>query len=210
MSEKKMVTRSVAIGLGIICIILVVGFVGAFAIYMPALARANSLTSSLQTQNSQLQIQLNGNVSQNANLQSENSQLQTWLDGNKIDFQNYENSHSHSDSEYNSLQTIANLGEQQTILNQYTTNQGANTHSLVTGFKANYAGYLYISLTSTTSNAYVIIEYWFQGQLFSFTKTLGTSGGAFFILMPSDIAIYAGNTNLLNGATDTITATYYY
>jgi hypothetical protein len=188
MSEKKMVTRSVAIGLGIICIILIVGFVGAFAIYMPALARANSLTSSLQTQNSQLQI---------------------WLDGNKTDYQNYKNSHSHSDSEYNMLQSIANLGEQQIILNQYTTNQGANTHNNVTGFQANYAGYLHISLTSTTSSAYVIVEYWFLGKLFSVTKTLGTSGDAYYVLMPSYVVIYVGNTDFV-GVTDTITATYYY
>ena len=210
MSEKKVVGRGVAIGLGIICILLAVGLVGAFAIYMPALARANSLISSLQTQNNQLQTQLNGNVSQNANLQSQNSQLQTWLDGNKTEYQNYKNSHSHSDSDYNLLESIANLGEQQTILSQYTVNQGANTHIYVTGFQANYAGYLYISLTSTTSNAYVIVEYWFLGKLFSVTKTIGTSGEAYFILMPSGVAIYVGNTNFLNGATDTITATYHY
>jgi hypothetical protein len=206
LNEKKMVTRSVAIALGMICIISVVLLVGAGVLMKDKDSKNSSQAfqiSSLQHQNNQLQTQLNGNVSQNAN-------LQTWLDGNKTEYNDYVATHHYTDTDYNLLQSIANLGEQQVILDQYTTNQGANTHSYVTGFQANYAGYLHISLTSTTTNAYVIVEYWFQGRLFSVTKSIGTSGEAYFPLMPSSIAIYVGNTNLLNGATETITATYYY
>ncbi len=220
MSERKMVRRSVAVALGVICVVVIAGLIGAFAYYVydknntisslnSQISQLNSNATNLQNQNNQLQTQLNGNVSQNANLQGQNNQLQTWLDGNKTDYQNYMNSHSHSDTDYNQLQSIANLGEQQSILNQYTINQGASTHVSVASMQASYAGYLHISLTSTTSNAYVIVEYWFQGRLFSVTQTIGTSGDAYFLLMPSTVTIYAGNANYLNGATDTITATYY-
>lgn len=182
MSEKKVLGKRIFIALGIVCIILLVCLVGATSLYQ---SQINNKDNTIFSQNSQI------------------SSLQT-------DYQNYKNSHSHSDSDYNLLQSIANLGEQYPILNQYTINQGANTHIYVTDLQANYAGYLHISLTSTTSNAYVIVEYWFQGQLFSVTKTIGTSGEAYFLLMPSNVAIYVGNTNFVNGATDTITATYYY
>jgi hypothetical protein len=58
MSEKKMVRRSVAVALGIICIILVA-----------------SLAETL--------VVLDGANQQNTNLQNQNKQLQTWLDGNE-------------------------------------------------------------------------------------------------------------------------------
>lgn len=50
MSEKKVVKRSIAITLGIICIILVVGLVGAIAFYMPVINEKNSTISSLNSQ----------------------------------------------------------------------------------------------------------------------------------------------------------------
>jgi len=83
MSEKKMVRRSVAIALGIICILLVVGLAGAVAIYMPMIndkdtkiSSQASQISSLQAQNNQLQTWLDGNASQNANLQGQADSLQ--------------------------------------------------------------------------------------------------------------------------------------
>jgi len=203
MSEKKMVRRSVVIALGLICIILVVGLVGAVAIYTPLINDKDSKISSQASQISSLQTDYQNYKLSHSHSDSEYNSLQSTYD-------DYKSSHSHSDSDYNLLQSMATLGEQQTILNQYTINQGANTHTYVTGFQAICAGYLHISLTSTTSNANVAVEYWFKGQLFSVTKTIGTSGEAYFILMPTSIAVYVGNTNLVNGATHTITATYYY
>ena len=47
MSEKKMVRRSVAIVLGIACIILAVGLVGAFAYYVPMVNDRNSMIANL-------------------------------------------------------------------------------------------------------------------------------------------------------------------
>jgi hypothetical protein len=47
MSEKKMVRRSVAIVLGVICIILAVGLAGAFAYYVPMVNDRNSMIANL-------------------------------------------------------------------------------------------------------------------------------------------------------------------
>lgn len=49
MSEKKVVRRNVAIALGIICIVLLVGLVGAFAYYMPMINDKNNTISSLNS-----------------------------------------------------------------------------------------------------------------------------------------------------------------
>jgi len=97
----------------------------------------------------------------------------------------------------------------------YTLSQDPNTFSVVIGRQFKYAGYLLISSTSTTDNAYFIVEYWFQGRLFSFRETVGTSGQACFVVLPTNVAIYVGNTNTAwpepaPGVTHTMTITYYY
>jgi len=83
MNEKKAAIRNVAIALGIICIVLAVGIVGAIAVCIPMIndkdseiSSQASQISSLQAQNNQLQTWLDGNVSQNANLRGQADSLQ--------------------------------------------------------------------------------------------------------------------------------------
>jgi len=68
MSEKKVVGRNVAIVLGIICVILAVGLVGAVANYTSIISGKDS---TIATKNSEI-----------ANKDSQISNLQTWLNGN--------------------------------------------------------------------------------------------------------------------------------
>jgi hypothetical protein len=49
MSQKKLVSRNIAIALGIICIILAVGVVGAIAFYIPIINDGNSRIYSLNS-----------------------------------------------------------------------------------------------------------------------------------------------------------------
>jgi hypothetical protein len=69
---KKMVRRSVAIALGIICII----FITLVAYFSVTGILAQNNYDNLQSQNKQLQ-------ESNANFQNQNRQLQTWLFGNE-------------------------------------------------------------------------------------------------------------------------------
>jgi hypothetical protein len=72
MSEKKIVRRSVAVALGIICIILAVSLVGAFDYYVPMI---NDKNTNLQNQINQLQMWLDGN-------ETLLDQTETWFDDN--------------------------------------------------------------------------------------------------------------------------------
>jgi uncharacterized coiled-coil protein SlyX len=90
MGEKKMVSRSVAIGLGIICIVLIAGVGGAMAYYTVAINGKNSTINSKDATINQLDAtiadQNNTIASLDANittLTNEKNQLQTWLDGNE-------------------------------------------------------------------------------------------------------------------------------
>jgi cell division protein FtsL len=73
---KKMVRRSVAVALGIICIVLVAGLVGVFAYYMPMISDKDNTISSLN-------LKISQSNTNNTNLQDQIDQLQAWLDGNE-------------------------------------------------------------------------------------------------------------------------------
>jgi Tfp pilus assembly protein PilN len=94
--SKKMVSRSIALALGVIVIVLAAGVVAVFAYYQPALNTANDNNSDLTTENqaqaaqitylnSQLSTAQNQNSNSTAqigNLTTQVTQLTTWLNGN--------------------------------------------------------------------------------------------------------------------------------
>ncbi len=104
MSEKKVVRRTVALALGVICIVLIAGLGGAMAYYAVTINNKdltyddyvsthshtdsdyNSLNSTYHNymgNHHYNDSEYNSLNSQNTNLQTKENQLQTWLDGNK-------------------------------------------------------------------------------------------------------------------------------
>lgn len=116
---KKMVRRSMAIALGIICILLI----AVIAFFSITGISAQNSYNNLQNQNNQLQAWLDGNEtllnqtqtwladnityynSQIANLQNQKNQLQTWLSGN---ITSYETQISTLNARITQLQTLLN------------------------------------------------------------------------------------------------------
>jgi hypothetical protein len=183
---KKMVSRSVAVALGIICIILVAGlgmvlFIG----YSPT-------SGSLQTT-----------------------------------YNDYVSNHHHTDDEYNSLNSqktslqnqvndltsTLNLGKSTVWVNDQTVNQGAGSYygwDYGVG-SVPYAGYVLVNIqSSTTDKTYVRVIYSSHGVNYDNQIGVGTSGTAVFPVLSSSIEIRVGNSNFINGATETVTVTYYY
>lgn len=96
---KKMVRRSVAITLGIVCIVLVVvGSVGAIAYIIPMINDKNNTISSLNSQVSQLN-------SSNTNLQNQVSSLNSTIDSLSSNNTNLQNQVSSLNSTINYLKT---------------------------------------------------------------------------------------------------------
>lgn len=86
MSEKRVVRRSLAVGLGMICVILIVGVVGAVVAYSSivsgkdnAIASKDSQIASLNSQLSSLESQVSSLNAQVANLQNQVDNLTNWL-----------------------------------------------------------------------------------------------------------------------------------
>jgi hypothetical protein len=76
---------------------------------------------------------------------------------------------------------------------------------------ANYSGYVSFSLTSTTSKTYARVVYSAYGANYNNSIQVGTSGTAYFPVLPSSSITVEVGSDDINGANITdITVTYYY
>jgi len=221
---KKMVRMSVAVALGIICILLI----AVIAYFSIAGISAQNSYNNLQNQNNRLQAWLNGNAtllnqtetwlgsnityynSQIANLTNQMNQSQTWLNGNITAYNSYVADHHHTDEDYTNFYNISNLADSTVWVNDQTISQPVGASTSWTE-SVNYAGYVSIAvLSSTTSSIYAHVGYSADGVNYDNTTSVGTSGTAYFPVMPSSsITVEVENKNVVN-ATETVTITYYY
>jgi hypothetical protein len=161
---KKMVRRSVAIALGIICIVLVAGLAGTVVL--------------MNVQITSLQSQMN-NLTNIANL----ANFTVWV----------------------SNQTISEPAAGSGIAwNDWT-------------FSTNYAGYVVVNVLS--ANASVLVhaiyfswnDHFYDALSYNTQKNVNPSSAVFFPVLPSsNVTVGVGNQNLADGATETVTITYYY
>jgi hypothetical protein len=229
--SKKMVDRNVAIALGIICILLI----AVIAYFSVTGVSAQNSYNSLKNQNNQLQTWLSGNktlLSQTQTWLVGNETLlgrtQTWLAGNITAYNNYVNDHHHTDEDYNSLSSqntnlqdqvngltnTLSLGNSTIWVNDKTVSEPAGGLGIAWSdwtFSASYAGYVSIYVSSATVGAWTHVIYTSHGVSYNVQTNVGTSGTAYFPILPSSsITVGVGNGNLNSGATQTVTITYDY
>lgn len=114
-------------------------------------------------------------------------------------------------SQVSSLQSIVNLSQSKSEAVQTTVNQSRGQVASVVSFSAQYAGYIVVSGTSTTTNGYLQVTDSFSNYPYnSTTYAFGTGAQKTIPVLPGTVTVSFGNTNALNGATATISVTYYY
>jgi hypothetical protein len=252
MGEKKLVSRSIAIVLGLLCILLLSGMVGTVIYYnnyvsnhtytdveyrslASQLANANENITSLSEQVSTLQIALANNNTQLANLKAQVDTLNDKLISlNKTitTTEDYYNSliyvystEAHDSavelaaarlqiaslqSQVDSLGAIANLTVSTTWVNNQTVSQPAGSFTTWVE-SASYAGYVAITVSSSTSSTYANVNYSSYGVDYNVQTNVGTNGTAYFPVLPSsNITIAVGNELSTGSATETVTIVYYY
>ncbi|MGD0160427.1 MAG: hypothetical protein ABSB89_09035 [Candidatus Bathyarchaeia archaeon] len=184
---KKMVSRSLAITLGIVCILLIAGLGGAIAYY------TNTINNKDSTYNDYVSTHHHTD-SDYGSLNTQNTNLQNQVNG---------------------LNTALNLGNSTVWVSDQTVSQpagGLGISYTTWAESASYAGYVSISVTSsTTASTDANVVYSAYGVSYNNPITVGTSGTANFPVLPSSsITVEVGNGNLVGGATETVTITYYY
>jgi len=209
--EKKVVRRSVAIALGIACIVLAI----ALAVGLAAtIAYYTSIIRDLEIENTNLRIVLGGRVSdlleENTNLRKTISALEKENTNLRIIIRGLEEENAYLRDRVKDLESIVNLEKSTVWVDRQTVSQPASRYTDWT-FYAPYAGYVVVQVhSSTTDNTYVRAMWSSYGVHYDQSVMVGASGAAAFPVLPGSIEIRVGNTNLLSGATETVTITYYY
>jgi outer membrane murein-binding lipoprotein Lpp len=205
--QRKIISRTMVIALGLICIILAAGIVGAIAFYMPMvsnlefqIAEKNSTISSLNSQVSSLNSQI---LSLQADIEQINSTIEDYKDAQE-DAQEAFNLQAEY---YNSLLALNESGY---LLSPRSFTQAANTSDVVSNEDIGYAGYVSVAVESSSNTTYVQLVYSSHGVNFNQNVTVGTGGTAVFPVLPGDITVVIGNTEAVDDVTGTVTAIYRY
>lgn len=197
MTEKEKKLRAAAIGVGTLCAILLIALAYSVVTYTSMLQNKDSQIESLNSQIATLGGKPNPNTStQVSDLQTQIANLNSQISG--------------LNSQINDLKSIVNLQKSESGISDQTVNQPANSY---TSWKisASNAGYFVVNVqSSTTTKTYVEVKYSAYGITYDNRVGVGSGGSASFPVLPANIEVDVGNTNLLNGATETVTITYHY
>ena len=177
MSEKKVVRRSVAIALGIICIIFIAGLGGAMAYYTMTINDKDtkyktyaSTHSHTDSEFDSLNTEYDGYVSSHTHSNSE-------YDNYVNSYNDYVGSHHHTDDEYNAL-TVASLttvGLSATNFNHYWV-WDPSSHLIINGCIFNMG-------TDTAYNCVLHVKVWSSTDalLLDTTVDLGSISGRSYV-----------------------------
>ena len=181
--EKKLISRTVTIALGIICIILVAGLSGTIAYYTVVVRDRDNTITNKNNQILSLDSQL---ADKNGTISSLNNQLAILLKTSRyVHFMVW-------------------------VDNQTVSQPAHNYTSWM--FPAPYTGYVVVDVqSSTTSNTQVEVVWSAYGGSYDTTaRDLETNVTVVFPVMAANIEINVGNYNSIGGASETITITYCY
>lgn len=194
--RKIIISRTVTLALGLICIVLLAGLVGAIAIYAPMVTNLESqiterdnTISSLNSQVSILQDSLNQS---NSDIAAKDAQI-TALNYQISTFYNY-----------------LILNASRLLIYNQTVYQaaGANTTG---NYTLDFAGYIIVNVQSSSNTTYAGLAYSSFGVNYNNSIIVGTSGTAAFPVLPAFVELRVGNTETDNSTVTTvITAIYYY
>jgi hypothetical protein len=204
MSEKKMVSRSVAIALGIIFIIVLAGLVGTFAYYMTDRNNTiSNLNSQISDKNNQIS-ELNATVTNLNNTVRHLIEIVN-LDKSKVLYD------TSSIVEYPPLQGLD-------LPATFIDISHGVVGSYVLDSQFNNAGYLIVQIKSTSNDTYINYTCASHFGTFNLQTNIGLNGTtifpvlplASFPVLPSEGIFMTVSTHTAVQAKINITATYYY
>jgi len=171
----------------------------------------NSEISSLNNQIANLKAQLS---TSNGTIQSLSSQINTLnseISSLNNQIANLKAQLNTSNGTIANLQEILSLNETTVEISDQTISQPAGYYTYWT-FSIPYAGYIVVEvLSSTSTNTYAIVSWSSYGVDYSDSVTVGSSGTVNFPVLPSsNVVVGVGNSDLIIGATETVTILYYY
>jgi hypothetical protein len=202
--KRKIAWRTAAIALVLVGIVLSAALVSVLAIYLPMVNDLESQAAEKDTEIATLNSGLTSLTAQVASLQANLTQSNSDL----ADLQS-------ALSQYNdviaSYQEIIYLQKSGYLVSEFPVNdQNASDITVIWNDTVEYAGYITVDVESSSNTTYARVFYDASGTNFDYNVTVGTSGRGVFPVLPGEIALGIGNTELVDTVNATVTAIYYY
>ena len=196
--KKKIGWKPLAMALVLICIVLSAGLVGVVAVYLP-------MVNNLVSQVAEKDTNIAALSSQVASLNSQISSLEDSLDESDLTISTLEEGVEILNSRIQSYLNIIYLNASIYLFSEASVSQNASTSTNVFQYPLEYAGYVAVSVKSTSNTTYVQLLYSSYGVNYDHNVTVTTSGTAYFPVLPGEVDIRVGNTDPYTG--DMINAT---
>lgn len=203
MSEKKLVNRNIAIALGLVCIVLLSGLIVVVAMGIGGTSDSQTISS--------LQAQITNKDTTIASLNSQIASLQ-----NSLNNQNSNNATDNTaeidqlNSQVAYYVSVSSLNESDPMISSQSFTQDPSANTVIWQDAVNYAGYVAVTVQASSNTTYIQTDYIYSGVNYNQTITVGTSGTAYFPVLPGLLDINLGNMEPTNTNAGTVSAIYYY
>jgi len=186
--KTKISWKTLAIALVMACIVLSAGLISVIAIYPP---QVNSLESQIAGKN----VTIAALTAQIASLNSQISALQNNLAQNASYIEDLKDAMDYLNSQIQSYLNIISLNASEALPVE-AVSQNASTATPLFQGTLKYAGYIVVSAQSTSNTTYVQLRYDSYGVIYDHNVTVATSGTASFPVLPGEVEIRVGNTDV--------------
>jgi hypothetical protein len=203
--KKGLNWRNLSLALLMVCIVLLASVVGVLAFYMPTIDSLNTQVAEKDASIADLTANVTSLSSQVSSLQATVNQY-----SNTISSLNDTVSYLNSLTEYYIGLLYMNASEYLFAQRDFTM----NANESITAYQGvlDYAGYVGVTVESSSNTTYVQLFYNYKGWTYDQNFTLAESGTAYFPVLPTGVTINIGNTdiNTSDSVNGTATALYYY
>jgi dsDNA-specific endonuclease/ATPase MutS2 len=212
--QKKVVNRTAAMAVAIICIIIATSLVGVITVYMPMVSNLKSQLSEKDIEIADLNSEiseLNGQVS---SLQADSVQNDGTIQQLNSTVQNLRGLIDILDSQIEDLLNIIYMNASGYLLQPTIFTQDANSSTILPLYSdmLEYAGVVKVEAQSTSNTTYAQVFYNSYGVNYNQIVTVGTSGITYFPVLPGGVEKRIGNKELTGSSSvnSTISVVYYY
>ncbi|MBN1245019.1 hypothetical protein JXA31_05450 [Candidatus Bathyarchaeota archaeon] len=208
--KKKNGWKPAAIALVLVCIVLSAGLVSVLAVYLPMINDLESQVAEKDTNIAALTSQVTSLTSQ---VTSINSQLLLLQAESNTTISNLQEGIAILNSRIESYLQLLYLNVSTYLFaDEPLTGQNASEYTVVFQDVLEYAGYVGVTVQSTSTTTYVQLLYSYSQVTYDHNVTVATNGAAYFPVLPGPVEIRVGNTDVYTGdlLNATVTAVYYY
>ena len=205
MGKRKIRWKPVAIALVLVCIVVSAGLVGVLAVYLP-------MVNDLNSQIAEKDADLATFTTQIGSLNAQVASLQNSLDQSNSTIENLQEGVETLNLQIQSYLNLLYLNASAYLFSQTPVSQNASTYTPLFQDTIQYAGYVGVSVQSTSNTTYVQALYSSFRVNYNNNVTVGLAGTAYFPVLPGTLEIRVGNTDTYQGnfINATATAIYYF